>query len=319
MRRRPRPRDVVVYWDAAGPVAVDLDSGVRRRVSARALGERPARTPSPGGRLAAWNGNVASAFYAAVTRDLPYLQDPDAVEQYLREEVLTDPRPPRFKRLRGPLRPLSPAVPEGDGASLGRLLVARRTVREFSRSPVSFDDLSVIVRASWGQIGWLDTGPMGRLVVKTSPSAGAMHPMECYVLAWNVAGLPKGLFHYDVRADALRLLRRGDFRKRAVRIASGQSWVGRAAFLCVMTAVAGRTLWKYRYENFYRSIWLEAGHVAQTFALVATGRGLGPFQTAAFQDGLIERFLGLDGKREFPVYLCGAGVPRRRGAPAASR
>ncbi len=250
MTRRGRPRDVVV--------AVDVD------------------------RLAAFNGNVASALYAAVTRDLPYLQDPARVERYLRENVLVRPRPPRFKGYPGGIRrPLSDALPEDDGAALGRLLVARRTTREFSRRPATFDDLSIVVRATCGQIGWFEAGPLGRLLVKTSPSAGAMHPMECYVLAWNVRGLPKGLWHYDVRADALRLLRRGAFRREAVRIASGQRWVGRAAFLCVMTAVFGRTLWKYRYENFLRSIWLEAGHVAQTFALVATGRGLGPFQTAA--------------------------------------
>jgi SagB-type dehydrogenase family enzyme len=184
---------------------------------------------------------------------------------------------------------------------------------------VAFDDLSVIIRATWGQLGWLEAGPMGRLLVKTSPSAGAMHPLECYVLAWNVRGFPQGLYHYDVRGDALRLLRRGDLRRQAVRIASGQRWVGGAGFLCVMTAVVRRTLWKYRYENFYRSIWLEAGHVAQTFALVATGRGLGPFQTAAIQDSFAERFLGLDGVKEFPVYLCGAGVPRGSRGTARAR
>lgn len=316
MTRSRRPRDLVVYWDAAGPVAVDLDSGKRRRVSALSLSALGRRRASPGGRLGAFHGNVASALYAAVTRDMPYLQDPAAVERYLREEVLTHRRPPLFKRLRGPLCPLEPSVPEGDGAALGRLLIARRTTREFSRLPVSFDDLSAIVRATWGQIGWFEGGPLGRVLVKTSPSAGAMHPMECYVLAWNVRGLPKGLWHYDVRADALRLLKRGDFRRQGVRIASGQKWVGKAAFLCVMTAVFGRTLWKYQYENFYRSIWIEAGHVGQTFALVATGRGLGPFQTAAIQDSYIEKLIGLDGVKEFPVYLCGAGVPRGPAGPA---
>ncbi len=280
MTRRSRRRDVVV--------TVDVD------------------------RLAAFDGNVASALYAAVTRDLPYLQDPAQVERYLRENVLVRPRPPRFKSYAGGVRrPLSPAIPKDDGAALGRLLVARRTTREFARAPVTFDDLSIVVRATWGQIGWFAAGPMGRLLVKTSPSAGAMHPMECYVLAWNVSGLRKGLWHYDVRGDALRLLKQGDFRREAVRIAAGQRWVAGAAFLCVMTAVFGRTLWKYRYENFLRSIWLEAGHVAQTFALVATGRALGPFQTAAIHDTKCERFLGIDSTKEFPVYLCGAGVPLR--------
>ena len=85
-----------------------------------------------------------------------------------------------------------------------------------------------------------------------------------------------------------------------------------------MTAVFSRTLWKYRLENAYRSLWLDAGHLAQTFSLLATSRGLGPFTTAAMQDSRIEKLIGLDGIAEFPVYLCGAGVPEPRARPTTS-
>ena len=73
-----------------------------------------------------------------------------------------------------------------------------------------------------------------------------------------------------------------------------------------------RSLWKYQSENAYRILWLDRGHLAQTFCLLATARGLGPYTTAALQDSFLEEFLGVDGVREFPVYLCGAGV--RQGA-----
>jgi len=79
-----------------------------------------------------------------------------------------------------------------------------------------------------------------------------------------------------------------------------------------MTAVFTRTLWKYAFEAAYRVLWLDAGHLCQTFDLLATSRGLGPFQTAAIQDSFIERLIGLDGVKEFPLYLCGAGMPKRR-------
>ena len=144
-------------------------------------------------------------------------------------------------------------------------------------------------------------------MTKTSPSAGSLHPIECYVLAWNVEGLAPGLYHFDVGAGDLRRLRRGRLRAQAVRAASGQAWVGRAAFLCIMTAVFGRSLWKYQDEVTYRTLFLDAGHLAQTFCLLAASRGLGPFTTAAIQDSYIETLLGLDGASEFPVYLCGAG------------
>jgi SagB-type dehydrogenase family enzyme len=148
-------------------------------------------------------------------------------------------------------------------------------------------------------------------MVKTSPSAGALHPIECYVLAWNVRGLARGVYHYDVAADELRRLHSGNVGLDAVRAASGQRWIQGAAFLCVMTAVFTRSLWKYKAEIAYRNLWLDAGHLAQTFCLLATARGLGPFTTAAIQDTYIENLLGLDSVKEFPVYLCGAGVPAR--------
>ena len=178
--------------------------------------------------------------------------------------------------------------------------------------PVPLADFAAIIRGTWGRTGWLDAGALGRLALKTSPSAGALHPIECYVIAWNVRGLPAGLYHYDVAADELRRLKSGDLRAAAVEAASGQQWVGRAALLCVMTAAFERTLWKYQIETAYRLLWLDAGHLAQTFCLLATSRGLGPFTTAAIQDSYIEKLIGLDGIKEFPVYLCGAGVPAKR-------
>ncbi|MDQ2970762.1 MAG: SagB family peptide dehydrogenase, partial [Acidobacteriota bacterium] len=179
------------------------------------------------------------------------------------------------------------------------------------------EDFARVLRATFGATGELETELFGRLTLKTSPSAGALHPIEAYVLAWNVRGLARGLYHYDVPGDELRRLRRGDFRRSAAAAASGQRWVAAAGFLCVLTAVFPRSLWKYRLEDAYRTLFLDAGHLAQTFCLVATSLGLGPFTTAAIQDSKIEKLLRIDGIREFPLYLCGAGVPARDARPSS--
>ena len=54
---------------------------------------------------------------------------------------------------------------------------------------------------------------------------------------------------------------------------------------------------------------LDAGHLGQTFSLLATAIALGPFTTGAIQQSKIERLLKIDGVTEFPLYLCGAGIP----------
>jgi SagB-type dehydrogenase family enzyme len=264
-------------------------------------------------RIRAWKENLASVRYHMASRDIRFVTSPAAVARFLQARLAAGRPPSRFKRYRGaPGRRLLEASSPTWPAPLEQVLAARRTVRQFRREPVRLADLAAVVRGTWGRTGWLDAGEFGHLPLKTSPSAGSLHPIECYVLAWNVSGLPAGLYHYDVASDELRRLRSGDLRAAAIRAASGQRWVGRAAFLCVMTAVFERTLWKYQNEGAYRVLWLDAGHLAQTFCLLATARGLGPFTTAAIQDTFLEKLIGLDGVREFPVYLCGAGVPARR-------
>jgi SagB-type dehydrogenase family enzyme len=270
-------------------------------------------------RIRAWKGNLASARYHVASRDVQFVTSPAAVDRFLQLRLADERLPPRFKRYPAAKGRRLPAGSPPKNALFEPVLAARRTVREFDRRPVPLADLAAIVRGTWGRTGWLDAGAFGRLPLKTSPSGGCLHPIECYVLAWKVSGLAAGLYHYDVESDNLRRLRSGDLRAAAVRAASGQAWVGRAAFLCVMTAVFARTLWKYEIESAYRVLWLDAGHLAQTFCLLATSRGLGPFTTAAIQDTFLEKLIGLDGVKEFPVYLCGAGVPARRPRRSLSR
>lgn len=257
---------------------------------------------------AAWRGSFAAAYYHSVTRDCVYFDDAEAIK-YFRGRLAREPQASAYKRY--PDRPfvrLKTAGAPLKSSPIGDVLLRRRTVRDFRRLPVSKETFAAVVKGTWAQTGWIDGGIFGKLVGKTSPSAGARHPIECYALVWRVEGLRPGLYHYNVRKDGLERLRTGDFRREAVRFASGQRWIARAAFLCVLTAVADRVFWKYPSSDAYRLFFLDAGHLAQTFCLLATSHGLGPFTTAALQESRIQKFLGLDGTREFPVYLCGAGA-----------
>jgi SagB-type dehydrogenase family enzyme len=262
-------------------------------------------------RIRAWKENLASAHYHVASRDIRFLRTPASTDAFLRERIRRSRRPSPFKSCAGPRIPLPGAFGgSADSAPLLRALRSRRTTREFARSPVALEDVAATLHGTWGQTGWLRAGPLGRLPTRTSPSAGSLHPIECYLFAFRVRGLPTGLYHYDSALHALCRLGSGDLRREAVEAAAGQRHVGRAGFLCAMTAVFERTLWKYELENAYRVVWMDAGHLAQTFCLLAVARGLASFTTAAIQDSRLERLLGIDGVREFPVYLCGAGVPK---------
>ncbi len=76
-----------------------------------------------------------------------------------------------------------------------------------------------------------------------------------------------------------------------------------------MTAVFARTQWKYPAPRAYRIVLIDAGHVCQTFCLVATWLGLAPFCTMAFADSRIEAALRIDGVAESVLYAAGVGMP----------
>jgi len=247
------------------------------------------------------------------TRDTTFVPQ-SRVPQLLHRLLEGSRQPPFFKRYTGRSRRRLPSPHSPDSEFL-RVLMARRTHREFSRERVDLSAISTLLFCTWGVTGTIDGGVLGRLPAKTSPSGGARHPGEVYLLALNVVGLPSGLYHYDPRRHALDTIRRGATPSHARRYCAGQSYVGSAAALFLMTAVIPRSMWKYRFARAYRVVLLDAGHLCQTFCLTATWLGLAPFCTAAIKDSLIERDIGIDGVAEVAMYVAGVGAPRH-GAPA---
>jgi SagB-type dehydrogenase family enzyme len=154
-----------------------------------------------------------------------------------------------------------------------------------------------------------DADVFGTLPMKTSPSGGARHELEGYVVALEVNGVPPGLYHYNAESHALELLSTDVNRAMLERLTYGISMPPASAFMCVVTAVFPRTMYKYQHPGNYRVTLLGAGHLGQTFALAATALGLGAWQTIMFRDSELERVLGIDGYTEGALYLLGAGYP----------
>jgi SagB-type dehydrogenase family enzyme len=218
------------------------------------------------------------------------------------------PQPPLVKKYPKASVISLPSVSNNDG-EFPSVLMARRTHRNFSRQNLSQDAISKLLYYTWGVIGTLEAPPFGRLLRRTSPSGGARHPGEVYLLALRVEGLAQGLYHYDSLHHRLEKIRRVAAAKKAVEYSAGHEFLERAAALFIMTAVFPRVMWKYRFARAYRVVLLDAGHLCQTFCLVATWLGLAPFCTAALKDTLIEKDLGIDGIREAPLYIAAVGAP----------
>lgn len=186
-------------------------------------------------------------------------------------------------------------------------LRARRTWRRFAGRPVPRGDFATLLHASFGVQAWMQGRIGGPYALKTSPSGGACHPLDAYVVVQRVAGIRPGVFAYD--PDRHRLIRLGrggapDLR----RWFPGQAAHPAAAAVCVLVARFARVQWKYHTARAYRVVMLDAGHVGQTFCLVATRLGLAPCCTGAFDDRVVEQALGIDGIERAAVYAMGVGV-----------
>jgi SagB-type dehydrogenase family enzyme len=255
-----------------------------------------------------WSAWLPEASIHFSTKDARYIPSDWSFER-LKATLPKGPQPKIFKGIKGTKKVKLPARNFPDSEFI-QVLMARRTHRRFSNEKLTLAKVSQLLSLVWGVTGFLHSPLFGRLLLKTSPSAGARHPGEVYLMALRVKGLRAGLYHYHPGFHYLERINTRATPHKAWLYCARQGYVRNAAVLFFMTAVFRRTMWKYHWPRAYRVVLLDAGHLCQTFCLVATWLGFAPFCTAAFKDTLIEKELGIDGISESVLYVAGVGLPR---------
>lgn len=193
------------------------------------------------------------------------------------------------------------------------LLERRASCRNFDPTqPVSAARLSALLKRVFGAHGSEELAPGAVALKKNHPSGGGLHPVEAYLVVQRVEGLAPGLYHYNVEAHALDLLRpmpADAARAFALTAVAGQAYFADAPVLVVMAARFARSMWKYRnHPKIYRAILLEMGHISQNLYLTATEMNLGAFITAAINEVEIEQAFRLEPMVEGPLCVCGFGA-----------
>ncbi|WP_179958218.1 SagB family peptide dehydrogenase [Chitinimonas arctica] len=259
-----------------------------------------------------WAPWLPEASFHFSSKDAAYVHR-DSPPELKQSSLPITPPPPFFKSIAGAtaIALPTPAMPLQD---FGEVLLRRRTHRKFSAQAVALADIAQLLSMVWGVKGYIDTPTFGKLPLKTSPSGGARHPGEVYLMALRVEGLAPGIYHYHPVDHTLSLVNGQVSPERAASYCADQRYVGDAAALFLMTAMFPRTMWKYHKPRAYRVVLLDTGHLGQTFCLLATALGLAPFGTAALKDTLIEHDLGIDGVNESAMYVTGVGHRRTNAA-----
>ena len=184
---------------------------------------------------------------------------------------------------------------------LNDILKKRKSIRDFSDKPISKQQVSYLLWASTG----IQRKELG-FEFRTAPSAGALYPIETYLVINRIKDIPAGIYHYSIKDHFLEELKTGDFSIDIAKAALEQSMCRFAAAVFVWTAIFNRSKWKYG-ERAYRYIYLDAGHIAENLSLASTGIGLGSCQIAALFDDEVNEIIGVDGKNESVIYMSVVG------------
>lgn len=179
---------------------------------------------------------------------------------------------------------------------LEETLSKRKSIRGFTEKDLSLEQISQLLWAAQGKSLDAISG-----ATRTTPSAGALHPLEIYIVKKD------GIYHYDSAKHTLRKILEEDCRSNLSAAALGQVCVEKAAVNIIITAVFERTAVKYG-DRANQYVLIEVGHAAQNILLQAEALNLGAVPIGAFNDKEVQKVLFLPEEHE-PLYIISVGYP----------
>lgn len=227
-------------------------------------------------------------------KTVPYENWPDAWKRIHYKEYA------RFNKIHfdKSIRPLK--------ASLWKILLTRKSNREFSRKKLSLVQLQQILFYSAGINTFTTEDKASFHETRVWPSAGARYPIEIYIMANKVESLRQYSYHYNVKRNLLEELFEIDNYAAIVEAITNQEWAKKSAALIILSSIFDRTRIKYG-DRGYRYCLLEAGHIGQNVYLASNAMGVKCCAIGGFCEHAINNHLELDGLSESPIYILAIG------------
>jgi SagB-type dehydrogenase family enzyme len=191
---------------------------------------------------------------------------------------------------------------------LAQAIKQRRSRRQFSQKPLTFEELSFLLHATQG-VHAVQQTRSGKILntLRTTPSAGARHAIETYLVINSVEGVKPGLYRYMALNHQLCALSHDpDLPYKIVKACLDQNFMARGAVIFIWTAVAYRMEWRYG-VHAAKLITLDAGHICQNLYLAAESIGCGACAIGAFVAEWMDAVIGVDGDDETTIYIAPVG------------
>ncbi|MQA07399.1 MAG: SagB/ThcOx family dehydrogenase [Pseudonocardiaceae bacterium] len=240
-------------------------------------------------RWAAHGWDEAALFHYS-TFGQPF--DPDTLgdvsyEDYYRS-ILDDlstagPQPPASKRAASSRSEFPHDEAPGPSIPFVEVLDRAAPINRFGDQGIELSELQSVLSESF-QAQRTIGGGLGKHLIKAYPSGGARHPLEMYVIAKSITGLPASAYHFDAVDGTLRPLTNNEAVMGVDAACFGKGGIVTASAVLVITSRWLRHNWKYRYSRSYRMVLLELGHAIQAIHLSARASGLAVYHCPSIND-----------------------------------
>lgn len=146
----------------------------------------------------------------------------------------------------------------------------------------------------------------GEFYFRAAACAGALYPIELYVVCGDLPDLNAGVYHFNPGDYALRQLRTGDYRPVLRRASGNHSHVRAAPVTLIATAITWRSAWKYQARSYRYHFW-DAGTILSNALAASAANRLPASLVAGYVDHDVNRLLGIDGEWEKSLCLMPVG------------
>jgi SagB-type dehydrogenase family enzyme len=179
-----------------------------------------------------------------------------------------------------------------------------------SNQPLDLNTLSNLLYFSAGVIRKATLREVGEVHYRAAASAGALYPIEAYLVCGGLPDLEDGIYHFSPASFSLHRLRAGDFRGNLAAAAGIRQTFAPPSATLVFSSVFWRSSWKYRSRGYRYCFWDNGTMVANLMA-AASALGLSAKLLLGFVDGQVDQLIGIDGDHEASICLVPVGRDHR--------
>jgi len=180
----------------------------------------------------------------------------------------------------------------------------RKSRRKFTKQALTLEELSFLLWSSQGVRQLIQGGQVTR---RTVPSGGSRHPFVTYLAVNRVNELEPGLYRYLPLEHKLFFLGADvELPEKIADASYEQTFVSNCAVTFIWTTIPYRTEWRYGIVS-PKIIAQDSGHLCQNLYLASEAIGAGTCAIGAYDQDKMDRILGVDGTKEFVVYVAPVG------------